>query len=499
MHKLNFKSRILISLFSTLLTIAYSTFAATEPNLRGRVMDWNGNGVPNALVNLNGASLQVKTDLSGFFSFNRALPVHKNVVNRSILPAVQLKGRVLSVNSTGSGVSVVVTLFTTSGKKIAEIYNVKSAAGNVTVDISRWVRTAQMVIIQAVIGSERFTIPAISLSSLHLAYSQSRLPAFASSRLLQKNASVPIDSITITHFGYNPVTCLLPVLDTMIDTIKLSYEFRKEADPAGMIRIPGGVFQMGRNVVGNMAYPVHNVFVSPFYMDSTELTQKEYKELTGKEPWLKHEKTVECGVGPEFPAWYVNWNDAVHVCNQRSKKFNLDTVYTWTSVEGELGNNGVLQNVEDHFEKNGYRLPTEAEWEYACRAGTRTTYYWGATADSAISTLYEWSYYNSKPASKSNKVAKLLPNPLMLYDMGGNQFEWCNDLYADYTADFQENPKHALGYLKQNRRVSRSGPHGFSAANFTCTARYSSDPNHTTDDNAITGTRLVLPVKESNN
>lgn len=499
MHKLNFKSRILISLFSTLLTIAYSTFAATEPNLRGRVMDWNGNGVPNAIVKLNGVSLQVKTDLSGFFSFNSALPVHQHMANKNISPTVQLKGRVLSINSTVSGVPVVVTLFTTSGKKIAEIYRTKSAAGTITVDISRWVNTAQMIIIQAVIGSERFTIPAISLSSSHIAFSQSHLPAFASSRLLKKTAATSIDSITITHFGYNPVTCILPVLDTMIDTIKLSYEFRKEGDPAGMIRIPGGVFQMGRNVVGNMAYPAHTVFVSPFFMDSTELTQKEYQELTDKEPWLKHEKAAECGVGPEFPAWHVNWYDAVNFCNQRSKKFNLDTVYTWTSVEGELGNNGVLQNVEDHFEKNGYRLPTEAEWEYACRAGTRTNYYWGATPDSVISTKYEWSYYNSKPVSKSHEVAKLLPNPLRLYDMGGNQIEWCNDRYAKYTTDFQKDPKHALGYLDPVRRVSRSGPHGNSAANFTSTARYVSDPNETTDLQAVLGIRLVLPVKESNN
>lgn len=153
-------------------------------------------------------------------------------------------------------------------------------------------------------------------------------------------------------------------------------------------------------------------------------------------------------------------------------------------------------NVEEHFEKNGYRLPTEAEWEYACRAGTRTSYYWGTTADSTSSTRYEWSHYNSKPSAKTNTVAGLLPNPLHLYDMAGNQLEWCNDRYAEYTSDFQENPRHASGYPDQKKRVCRSGPHGVSSDSLTSSARYISEPDLKIDANAVYGIRVVLPAND---
>ncbi|MBN1603643.1 MAG: SUMF1/EgtB/PvdO family nonheme iron enzyme [Chitinispirillaceae bacterium] len=476
-----------------ILTLAHDVHSAPEPNLRGRVMDWNSNGVPDAIVRLNLANLQVKTDRSGYFSFNSAHSAHKKTPNKIIMPDIQLRNTVLNINRTATGVPVVVSLFTTSGKKIAVVYSSKSATENVAVDISRWIRTAQMVIIQVATGSEKYTIPVISFTSSHCALSSPCHSADLSSHLQKKNATAN-DVITITHFGYNSVTYVLSTLDTMIDSIKLSYEFRNAGDPAGMIRIPGGVFQMGANTPGTASYPAHSVFVSPFFMDSTEVTQSEYVKLTGKEPWLKHEKAAACGVGPLYPAWYVNWNDAVQFCNQRSKKVGLDTVYTWTGVDGEPGDNGILLNVKEHFEKNGYRLPTEAEWEYACRAGTRTGYYWGATADSAISTRHEWSFYNSKPASKTNEVARLIPNPLRLYDMGGNQFEWCNDRYAEYTNDFQENPGHASENSGPVMRVNRSGHHGESADNFTSSARYISDPVIKNDADAAYGIRTVRSV-----
>lgn len=320
-------------LFSIILAASYDVHSRVEPNLRGRVLDWNGNGIPEAMVRLSIADLQVKTDLSGYFSFNSAFTVPNNV-NKPEVPDIQLKGAVLQVKCKAIGIPVVLSLFTTSGKRIAVVHNSNGTGENIAIDISRWIRTAQMVIIQAVIGLEIYTIPLISLSPSRSAFSSIRHAGAQSSGFLQKTATTA-DVLTITRFGYNAATCILSSLDTMIDIIRLSYEFRKAADPAGMIRIPGGVFQMGSNTPGTRAYPPHTVLVSPFFMDSTELTQAEYVKMTGKEPWLKHEKAAECGVGPLYPAWYVNWSDAVHYCNQRSKKSGYDTVYTWTDVDGE--------------------------------------------------------------------------------------------------------------------------------------------------------------------
>lgn len=139
-------------------------------------------------------------------------------------------------------------------------------------------------------------------------------------------ASSAIDSLHISHFGFLPRTLPLVSFDKMVDSIKLEYEFRQEGDPAGMVRVPGGVFRMGSDENQQNEKPPHSVFVSPYYMDTTKVTQEAYEALTGKTPWMKNEKVETLGRGPRFPAWGCNWNDAVYACNRRSVKEGLDTV-----------------------------------------------------------------------------------------------------------------------------------------------------------------------------
>ena len=129
----------------------------------------------------------------------------------------------------------------------------------------------------------------------------------------------------------------------------------------------------------------------------------------------------------------------------------MDTVYTYTGVIDP-------RRLMINYTKNGYRLPTEAEYEYANRAGTTTDYYWGrnypptTTADTlAIDSNAVW-YYNSP--NSTQPVASKKPNAWGLYDMSGNLWEWCNDWYGSYSASSQTNP---TGATSGSYRVLRGG------------------------------------------
>ncbi len=123
---------------------------------------------------------------------------------------------------------------------------------------------------------------------------------------------------------------------------------------------------MGINAVivtWNEAQPTHLVsFTKDFYMDATEVTQQEYESLMPKPYYLG------ISVGPSFPVFNVTWNEAVLYCNKRSKRDGFDTVYIYSSAD--------LSDIKIDLSKSGFRLPNEAEWEYACRAGTKTNAYW---------------------------------------------------------------------------------------------------------------------------
>jgi len=204
--------------------------------------------------------------------------------------------------------------------------------------------------------------------------------------------------------------------------------------PQGMKQIPGGTFQMG-DTLYSVEQPVHSVTVSSFYMDTTEVTQGDYLALMGVHP-----RYCFCDSGSLWPENGISWFEAVLYCNARSKRDGLDTVYSYDSVS--LLTYG-LAGLAIDFAKNGYRLPTEAEWEYACRAGTMTDYYWGGSfppttlADTlTIDSNAVWREGNNGP----KRVGGKRPNAFGLYDMIGNAYEWCNDWYDAYSAGAQTDP-----------------------------------------------------------
>ena len=187
-----------------------------------------------------------------------------------------------------------------------------------------------------------------------------------------------------------------------------------------MIFVQGGTFQMGSNSGDSDEKPVHTVTVSDFYICKYEVTQKEWKEVMGNNPsnWK----------GDNLPVEKVSWYDAVEFCNKKSEKEGLQKCYS-----------GNGKSITCNFNANGYRLPTEAEWEYAVRGGNKSRNY----KYSGSNTIGDVAWYSSNSGSKTHQVGTKQANELGISDMSGNVWEWCWDWKGSYSSSSQTNPKGA--------------------------------------------------------
>ena len=284
---------------------------------------------------------------------------------------------------------------------------------------------------------------------------------------------------TVKLTGYDSLNIVIKVMsfDMVGDTCDWFDEriaCLKCANTRGMVLLnsAGTSFQMGQAGVADTVHQVN--FTYDFWIDMTEVTQENYTALMGVNP------SYFGGTG-NLPVEQVTWFDAVLYCNARSKSLGFDTVYSYTSITGIPGDSCVLSGVSIDLAKKGYRLPTEAEWEYACRAGTTTDYYWGnGSIDS-----YAW-YTNN--CAETRAVGGKTANAYNLFDMCGNVCEWCNDWYDIYNSGNQTDPE---GPLSESDRVKRGGSWDYTSLNLRSASRFFDPPDIRTYD---IGFRVVLPV-----
>jgi formylglycine-generating enzyme required for sulfatase activity len=194
---------------------------------------------------------------------------------------------------------------------------------------------------------------------------------------------------------------------------------------SGMVRIPGGTFLMGspEGVGDSNEHPQHRVTITGFYMDSTEVTQKQFSQVMGFNP--SHFKGCS-----NCPVDSVSWNDACEYCKRIGKQ-----------------------------------LPTEAQWEYAARAGSTSNYFWGDTMNGA----YAWHYGNSD--NRTHSVAQKNPNAFGLYDMIGNVWEWCSDWCSEdyYSKSVSQNPP---GPDSGKFNITRGGGFGYNRDGYILRSAY---------------------------
>jgi len=228
------------------------------------------------------------------------------------------------------------------------------------------------------------------------------------------------------------------------------------------VLINGGSFTMGspsdEQGRANDEILQKSITINSFYMDIYEVTQADYEGLMGDNPSFFK--------GVNLPVEQVDWYNAIEYCNKKSLKEGLETAYIINK-----------ENVIWNRNAKGYRLPTEAEWEYACRAGSTTPFNTGIEINTNKANFNGYNPYSKilqEDRQKTLPVGSFAPNEWGLYDMHGNVFEWCWDWYGDYSGKpNQENPN---GVSLSTKRVLRGGSWNSSIILIRSASRYSLPP-----------------------
>jgi formylglycine-generating enzyme required for sulfatase activity len=253
-----------------------------------------------------------------------------------------------------------------------------------------------------------------------------------------------------------PIVFTIPALFVMYVSFGVIYWTVKSSLPIKMVDIPGGTFIMGDdNSEFEDEKPAHQVTISPFRMGEYEVTQGQYRQVMGKNPSgnQTHIKLLEWFTNV-YPVENVSWLDAVNFCNALSEMEGRGKVYTISDSEDSW-----KKIVTMDMSADGYRLPTEAEWEYACRAGTTTQ--WSFGDDDSVIEYYAWVDANTDTSLSdevdTQHVGTGLPNPWGLYDMHGNVWELCWDMNYNYSSEDQKDPGELTDNSSFNFHMARGG------------------------------------------
>ncbi len=202
-----------------------------------------------------------------------------------------------------------------------------------------------------------------------------------------------------------------------------------------MITIPGGTFTKG--CTSEQIYyeyaeiPIHQVTLSKYQIAEHEIKQFQWRRVIGTNSlWI---------TGENSPVDQVSWYDMINFCNALSEQEGLAPVFILKGT-----------NVDVNWAANGYRLPTEAEWEYAAKGGNKSMgYKYSGNYD-----IEGVAWYSRNSLDKTHEVGTKQPNELGIYDMSGNVWEWCWDWYGDYSSSTQTDPR---GPSTGSLRVFRGG------------------------------------------
>jgi len=248
-----------------------------------------------------------------------------------------------------------------------------------------------------------------------------------------------------------------------------------------MVYLSGGEFVMGTDHGAPDEAPAHKVKLSPFLIDTFEVTQEMFRQAQLPNPSHWHEN-------PRKPVERVRWRDAKRYCNERSLLEQLQPCYNEKTSDWDC-----------NYSANGYRLPTEAEWEYACRAGAT------GECDFEREKLRQYSWFADDSEQETHIVGQKKPNGFGIYDLYGNVSEWCEDVYSPnyYKESPLNDPPGPPNPGKDVRRVIRGGNWKSSAGQCRATARQgertgNTDACFSTDFCGFRCVRRIAPAELQN-
>jgi formylglycine-generating enzyme required for sulfatase activity len=442
-------------------------------SLGGRVIDSATNaGIAGARLSLNKyPRLVTVSDASGGFSFVHAgvLPERPKPGRPDALPRVSGNRLVFGISrQVGRGSLEVYAL---NGARLAVRTLDGLGAGRYGIELPASRQGAAVV--KLTIDNESYVVR--SVLGIGGGCFTASFPVGAARRIASVQTSAFTDSLAIfargyrhrvlgiTGYGQSGIVAALTLSNPWKPSGALTHE-------KGMVKIlaKGHDFEIGQPDpfivsetadTSNMEQPVHTVqFSRDFWLDTTEVTQKDFdsqmKSTYGGYVVPAWQKPF--GVGEAYAAYSLTWGDAALYCNARSKHEGLsDTAYRYAKIIGVPGHSCILNGVATDSSKSAYRLPTEAEWEYACKGGGATDFYWGKNAvnypatssDTAEIGQYAVWYVNSRKGGETDtnygvwKVARKKPNAYGLYDMIGNVCEFCNDYFGTYSWNDETDPQ----------------------------------------------------------
>ncbi|MBU4487050.1 MAG: formylglycine-generating enzyme family protein [Candidatus Delongbacteria bacterium] len=206
-----------------------------------------------------------------------------------------------------------------------------------------------------------------------------------------------------------------------------------------MVYVQGGTFEMGDEVgdLSSGCRPVHYVTLNDYYIGKYEIAQLEWKQ------YMPLDVSIYYGFGDNYPAYFMSWYDILVYCNKRSEAEGYSSCYSiggstnpddWGSIPTE--SDSIWNSVKCNWSAKGYRLPTEAEWEYAARGGIHWSDHYLYSGNNTIDDV-AWYGDNNNPIG-TKPFGKKIQNQLGIYDMSGNVLELCWDRYDYYNNDYYQ-------------------------------------------------------------
>ncbi|MBW7874341.1 MAG: SUMF1/EgtB/PvdO family nonheme iron enzyme [Ignavibacteriales bacterium] len=437
----------------------------------------NGNNITRGNHELSPGKYQLEVVADLYFTHSEEIEIKRGETIKKEITLTKTTG-ILKLSLTPANASISINKERKYGNEfelIQGVYEVEISAETYypetfTVEIERGKTVNKTIKLIQKTGTLQFTVKP---PSAEVILKQNGVDKYRWQGLKLLN-SIPVgeyDLETKTE-GYKSYKGVITIKENQTTVTEI--EMTPGSDAPEMVFVEGGTFTMGctseqGNDCDSDEKPAHQVILSDFYMGKYEVTVEMFSEFIeatgykteadkggGSRIWTGSEWKETAGVNwrcdvngkiryeseNNHPVIHVSWNDAVSFCNWLSDREGLQRAYS-----------GSGDNITCNFSSNGYRLPTEAEWEYAARGGKQTKNYKYSGSDNTGAV----AWYGDNSGGKTHAVGLKQPNEIGIYDMSGNVWEWCWDWYGDYTSPSQTNPK---GPSSGTSRVLRGGSWG---------------------------------------